>query len=190
MGWLVALMYKPKRTSSQSLTWTGLGFDIYKNFLSRLTQKLMPTHKAEQNYTFLKKRIWSRSSIFGQFSNSIAAAAHRVRKWEAAAEGEDGLVLRESISSRAERTFGSAPSPILPLKTTTTMEMIIGIRIGSPSPLKTQLSMNTIRYYMEIEFSFKLSFTQTGCVHGTVWHFIDLLMNLFLYIFGNGRGKG
>ena len=30
-----------------NITWTGLGFDIYKKFLSRLTQKLMPTHKAE-----------------------------------------------------------------------------------------------------------------------------------------------
>lgn len=49
MGRLVALMYKPKRTSSifTNITWTGLGFDIYKNFLSRLTHKLMPTHKVE-----------------------------------------------------------------------------------------------------------------------------------------------
>ena len=30
-----------------NITWTGLGFDIYKKLLSRLTQKLMPTHKAE-----------------------------------------------------------------------------------------------------------------------------------------------
>ena len=67
-------------------------------------------------YTFLKNEFEGTLPFLDSLAwYSKAAAARRVRKWEAAAEGEEGLVLGESISSRAERKFGSSPSPIFGL---------------------------------------------------------------------------
>lgn len=126
--------------------------------------------------------IWARGSDSSPtISCSVASAttalfeqqswrAVQESKWEAAEVEEakaEGLALREGISGRVERMFGSVPSPILPLKIpTTAMEANM---VGSLLPLRTPPSTSTTRSIISL------------CLPPSLYRFIAFFSSLFMY---------